>query len=77
MQSIMDCIVHYAIHIYNNHSRLLRKNKTWVMTLIVCAACSKSECSLMERDTFVLIEFHSLTVRVLYLTATIYHIASQ
>jgi hypothetical protein len=68
---------HDAIPISNNHIRLLRKNKTWMMTLSVCAACCKIECSLLQRHSLVLIEFLSLTVRVLQLTATIYHIPSQ
>ena len=76
MQPIMDCIVHDGM-LCNNHSRLLRKNKTWMMTLSLCAACSKSECSLLQRNSLVFIELRSLTVRVLYLTATIYNIPSQ
>jgi hypothetical protein len=34
-----------------------------MMTLSVCAACSKSECSLLQRNSLVLIEFYSLTVK--------------
>jgi len=66
MQLIMDCIAYYAIPIFNIQSRLLSENKTWVVTLILCAACSKSECGLLQRNSLVLIEFHSLTISAVF-----------